>query len=185
LRALPLSARRGLRPARFVNECLEIAEGRNEVSANVMHQAEREFSRKRRNALEVEWSSAFPTLHGLLNYLGSFRTQIIDFPRLCAKEAVEELALPMAEKRVDFDPLCESAQKLFTGGITPEDFMRSVVGILYRVGAVGLKPGSGEQYLYSHNDEPVINTIVIGEASRVRIHPMLHMAMGIDSRRGG
>ena len=62
---------------------------------------------------------------------------------------------------------------------------RERIALVYRVGAVGLKPGSGEQYLYSHNDEPVINTIVIGEASRVRIHPMLHMAMGIDLRRGG
>src|SRR4051794_26167950 len=106
----------------------------------MIRQAEREFSRIRRLALENEWRSAFPSLPSLLDYLKVLRSPAFNFTDLCDQQAVQELALPLTENRIDFDPMHEVANRLFAGDATPEDFMRDVIGILYRVGAVGVKP---------------------------------------------
>jgi len=171
----------------FVNECLKVAEGRPEVTPNQVHQAEGEFSRNRRLSLENEWRSAFPSLPYLLDYLEKIQHgAILKFWDLCAKASVDDLVLQIAaEKRVDFDPLYPYAQRYCEGQMTPENFMREVVDILYRVGAVGLKPSAQDQYCYSHRDQPVMEMSRIRIDSGVRIHPTLHRAMGIEmaSRR--
>jgi hypothetical protein len=169
----------------FVNECLKLAEDRNEVTASMIREAEREFSRIRRLALENEWRSAFPSLPRLLDYLKTLQGPTFQFPDLCLQQAVEELALPMTENRIDFDPLHEPANRVFSGDMSREAFMREVVGILYRVGAVGVKPNPTERFYYSHTDQPVMDMATLGEESRIRIHPMLHRSMGIEPRRDG
>jgi hypothetical protein len=169
----------------FVNECLKLAENRNEVTAKMIRVAEREFSRIRRQAIENEWRSAFPSLPRLLEYVKNLRKPTFDFQELCGKQAVEEFALPLVEKKVDFDPLHETSNKLLNGDCSPEEFIKQAVGILYRVGAVGLKPNPQERFYYSHIDQPIMEMAAIGPASRVRIHPMLHRAMGIEQVRDG
>lgn len=56
----------------FINECFKEADGQHEVSAKTIRKAEREFSRIRRQALENEWASAFPTLPKYLDFLANF-----------------------------------------------------------------------------------------------------------------
>jgi hypothetical protein len=163
----------------FVNECLKLAEGRNEVTANVIRQAEGEFSRIRRLALENEWRSAFPSLPCLLDYLKSFRVPNIDFARFCLREGIEELALPLTEDRVDLDPLHGLANDLFSGNMNSDDFAREVICVLYRVGAIGLKPNPRDRFYYSHMDQPVMDVTGVEDESRIRIHPMLHRSLGI------
>jgi hypothetical protein len=55
----------------FVNQCLLASEGSYEVSASHIRKAENEYSRIRREALEQEWRSAFPTLRRLLDFVSS------------------------------------------------------------------------------------------------------------------
>ena len=167
----------------FVNECLSAAEGRFEVSAKIIRDVEGEYSRIRRQALEYEWQSAFPNLQRLLDFLTQFRKVNIDFGEMCTKDKVEELALPMTEKRVDYDPLFDQATKLFSKDGDHTEFMRVALSILYRVGAVGIKPHSDERIFYSHVDQPVYDTIALSQDARIRIHPMLHRALGIEGRR--
>jgi hypothetical protein len=119
----------------------------------------------------------------LLEYLKSLQTPIIAFDDLCRPSDVDELALPLTENRVDLDPLYMHATRLFAREIGPDEFMREVISILYRVGAVGVKPSPGDGYYYSHRDEPVMSMAGISGESRIRIHPMLHRSMGIDPRR--
>ena len=168
----------------FVNECLKVAENRPEVTASQVLEAEGEFSRGRRQSLEYEWRSAFPSLPRLLDYLkGIQRGAVLKFSDLCAKDSMTELVLQIAEKRVDFDPLYLYAQRVCQCQMTLEHFMREVVDILYRVGAVGLKPSPQDRYYYSYIDQPVMEMSGIRIDSRVKIHQMLHRAMGIEFAR--
>ncbi|UPK38207.1 hypothetical protein IVB18_13640 [Bradyrhizobium sp. 186] len=64
----------------FVNECLRPAQGKYEVPATIIKQAEIEFSRIRREALEQEWQSAFPSIKKLLDFLGTRRSRIFRRP---------------------------------------------------------------------------------------------------------
>lgn len=169
----------------FINECFKLAENRHEVTASNVRIAEREFSRIRRQAIENEWRSSFPSLPKLLEYVKTMKKTTFDFQQLCSDDAVQVVALPLIENKIDFDPLHEPSNKLFNGECSSEDFAREAVGILYRVGAVGLKPNPQERFYYSHIDQPIMDMVAIGPESRVRIHPMLHRALGIEPEREG
>jgi hypothetical protein len=167
----------------FVNECLNRAEGLNEVTAKGIRDAEGEYSRIRRQALEYEWQSAFPTLHRLLDYLKQFRSANINFEEMCDKDKVEELALPISDKKIDYDPLYEEANKVFEAHADHTKFMREVISILYRVGAIAVKPHPGERFYWSHIDQPIYDVGELNKESRIRVHPMLHRSLGIEGRR--
>ena len=168
----------------FVNECLDRAAGHYEVTANSIQEAERNFSRTRRQALEYEWQSAFPSLPKLLEYIASVKKTSISFLELCDRDAVESLAYSICtEARIDFDPLYPIGNRVFNErGSHHERFMKEVVSVLYRVGAVGVKLKSGERNVYSHMDLPVLATEEISQQTQVRIHPMLHRSLGIGER---
>jgi hypothetical protein len=55
----------------FINQCLSEAHGHYEVTGQQVRRAEVEYSRIRREALEQEWESAFPTIRSLLKYVAS------------------------------------------------------------------------------------------------------------------
>ena len=99
---------------------------------------------------------------------------------LCSKDAADGLSFSIcADGRVDFDPLYEAANSYFQEGGTALDFVREVVGVLYRVGAVGIKLNANERFVYSHINEPMISLAQIGEDTQLRVHFMLHSALGI------
>ena len=62
------------------------------------------------------------------------------------------------------------------------DFVTDVAGILYRVGAVGIKLHSSERFIYSHSDQPIIAPALFSKFSRIRIHPMLHGAFRLQEQ---
>ena len=50
----------------FINECLKVSQSLSEVTASNMRKAEAEYSRIRKESLEEEWFSVFPTLSNIL-----------------------------------------------------------------------------------------------------------------------
>jgi hypothetical protein len=77
----------------FVNECLRAPQGRYEVSGTIIKQTEIEFSRIRREALEQEWQSAFPSIKRLLDFLGSRQKSVIDLDEFCQSKEAEDFRL--------------------------------------------------------------------------------------------
>jgi hypothetical protein len=159
----------------FVNECLEAAQGTYEVTGTTIKKAEVEFSRIRREALEQEWQSAFPSIKRLLDFLGSRKKPIITLAELCSGSEADDLALSIyAENKIGRDPLYEVAKNYYDAETrSSEEIVREIVGILYRVGAIGAKLGNGGHFLYSHVDQPLLPLPQLTEDARVRIHPML------------
>jgi hypothetical protein len=168
----------------FVNSCLAVAEGHYQITAAMIHKAEADYSRGRRDAMESEWRSAFPTLKALLTYVGSKGKVSLSFEELCTKEKLDELAYSISsEKRIDYDPIYQSARGVFDGK-APSDFMKDVIAILYRVGAIGVKLEQSERFLWSHIDMTLIAAETIGSHARVKIHPILHGAFRLHTNRG-
>jgi hypothetical protein len=159
----------------FVNECLREAEGKYEVTGTMIKKAEIEFSRIRREALEQEWQSAFPSIKKLLDFLGSRQKSIISLAEFCVSKEADDLALAIyAEEKIGFDPLYEIAKVYYEQeNRTTEQIVKEIIGILYRIGAVGVKLRNGNRYLYSHIDEPLLPLAQITDDARVRIQPML------------
>lgn len=169
----------------FVNQCLKEAEGQWEITATHIRRAEIEYSRLRREALEQEWQSAFPTLRALLDFIAEQRKESVHVQELVSGEKLGQLALNLAAAtKIDFDPIYSAATEYCDD---PEQkalvFCKEVISILYRVGAIGLKIDAADRFRYSHLDEPVISSAVLPDDAKIRVHPMLHAALKVNVGR--
>lgn len=173
----------------FVNECIAVSEGHAEISVSHMRQATIEFSRKRLDALEQEWLSAFPTLKKILGFFVSNNTTSVSFRHLLDGGDLEDLALLIVtEGKIQFDPIYDHANSYVERGQKDQmAFLQQIAAIAYRTGAIGVKLDVHERFLYSHIDEPLIVPLRLGINTRIRIHPMLHGAFRLsqegDNRR--
>jgi hypothetical protein len=167
----------------FVNECLEVAQGSYEVTSTMVKRAEINFSRIRRDALEQEWQSAFPSIKKLIDFVGNRQKAIITFEELCSQQEADDIALAIcSEKKIDYDPLYEVASAHYEkDSRAAEDLIKSIVGILYRVGAIGVKLKNGNRFMYSHLDEALLPIAQFTEDARIRIHPMLWGAFRLQA----
>jgi len=165
----------------FINECIQAADGRSEVLLSDIRRAEVEYSRKRKDALEQEWRSCFPTLGALLNFYGRKRQVSMSLAEFRA-EGLDDLALAIySEGRKELDPLFGHAKTYVENGQDGAPFVRQIAAILYRVGAVGLKVATGDRLIYSHLDEPLINDAILSDKSTIRLQPMLHAAFRLQA----
>src|SRR5579871_4103049 len=124
------------------------------TTAAFIRKAETEYSRLRRSALEYEWRSAFPQLPLMLSFLATKGKSLIEFSELDDKDKAEELAYEICSKQQkDYDPIYESAAATFDGKTGSTKFLKDVISILYRVGAIGVKLRPGGAFMYSHRDD--------------------------------
>lgn len=169
----------------FVNECIRASDGRSEILVSDIRKAEVEFARKRRDALEQEWRSCFPTLKKVLDSFGRQRKVSISLGEWTG-DSLNDLALAIySDGQIDHDPLFDLAKRYVDDEQNDSGaLIREMAVILYRVGAVGLKVGTGERLIYSHLDEPLISPGILDEASTMRLHPMLHAAFRLQNQDG-
>ncbi|MCK1640469.1 DNA repair ATPase [Bradyrhizobium sp. 157] len=167
----------------FVNECIEVAQGSYEVTSTMIRRAESNFSRIRRDALEQEWQSAFPSIKRLLDFVGTRQKATVTLEELCSPKEVDDIALAIySEKKIDYDPLYELASTYYEkDNRSAEEMVKAIVGILYRVGAIGVKLKNGSRFMYSHLDDALLPAAQFTEDARVRIHPMLWGAFHLQA----
>jgi hypothetical protein len=170
----------------FVNECLNEAQGNYEVTATTIKRAETLFSTKRKDSLEQEWQSAYPSIKRLMNLLASKKKSLLTMSELCGSSEVDDLAMAIyTENRIGFDPLYEISKAHCNG--SSNSTAKMIVSILYRVGAIGVKLQAGVRYQFSHLDHPLLPiTQIPDEDVPIRVHPMLFGSLRIQRvpRRG-
>ena len=159
----------------FLDRLLEVAQGSYEVTSTMIKRAEINFSRIRRDALEQEWQSAFPSIKKIIDFVGLRQKSIITFEELCSLKEADDVALAIySEKKIAFDPLYEVASTYYEKDTrSAEDLIKAIIGVLYRVGAIGVKLKNGNRFMYSHLDEALLPIAQFTEDARIRIHPML------------
>ncbi|MDF0583311.1 P-loop ATPase, Sll1717 family [Bradyrhizobium yuanmingense] len=165
----------------FVNECLNESQGKYEVTATILKKAEAQYSSKRLTNLEQEWQSAFPSVGRLLTgFLGSKRKPLLPFEDFCPSKEMDDMALSIySEAKRGFDPLHEAAEAhCFSPSLT---FAKTVVSILYRVGAIGVKLETSAPHQYSYLNHPLLRVAQIPDENvSIRIHPMLQAALRVS-----
>jgi hypothetical protein len=62
-----------------------------------------------------------------------------------------------------------------------EDLIKAIVGVLYRVGAIGVKLKNGNRFMYAHLDEALLPIGQFTEDARIRIHPVLWGAFRLQA----
>jgi len=164
----------------FINESFARSEGHNRVSGNAIKGCEHEYSRKRREALEYEWRSAFECIPEMIKYLGRFKKSSIVFAEFSENAKVDDLALKILDTKGAFDPIRALAEQYCSSSVSADALMKEIATTLYRVGAVGLKISPTDKMFYSHINSPLLDGSSLMKESRVRIHPMLFSSFGVD-----
>lgn len=166
----------------FVNECLKISSERSAVSQRAIRRAEREYSRLRLEALSDEWRSAFPSLDDIFDKLTATPSDFHQSTGIWEDDFLEDLFLKICSdsKRVD-DPIYMAAQIALDKNDerARQEFAQSVLSVLYRIGAVGLKMNAQDPYWYSFKDTPVIGPGKIAPGTKVQVHEMLMSALNM------
>jgi len=169
----------------FVNLCLTQAQGNSQVTARDIRAAEGEYSRIRLQALEEEWRSALPSLavavrkfakHGVRFTLGSVST----------KDFVEDLVIDIAGIECPPCDLIANECAAYLKNQTIPHLLRiakMVTCELYRIGAIGIKTGAQERFIYAYQDTPVVSVEMVDTDTRIHIHPMLHRALNLAEQK--
>jgi hypothetical protein len=104
----------------FVNECLGEAEGNYVVTATMIKRAESRFSSKRKDSIEQEWQSAYPSIRLLMNILGLKRKEIMTSGELCTENDLDQLTMAVyCEEKIACDPLFEAANDYYDKDVYP------------------------------------------------------------------
>ena len=166
----------------FVNQCIKSSEGTYEITGSTIKKAELEFSRIRRDSLEQEWQSAFPSIKNILDYIGKYQKPAITIDELQFPDHLQELTFQIcSEKKIGHDPIYDNAKSYFDdNSINSRVIVNQIIEIVYRIGAVGVKMKNGDSFIYSHIDQPLVQSIQFTQETRVRIHPMLWGAFRLN-----
>jgi hypothetical protein len=166
----------------FINECFDAADGHAAVNTTMMRKAEVEFSRKRRDALVQEWLSALPNIGIILDFVGKQRRTSFSVSEAFDDASIDDLSLNLCESQNgELDSLHSLCQRYCDGkGVNRLEIIQNIVSALYRTGAVGIKLHSGEHFIYSHIDQPLISKDLVSPETKIRLHPMLHAAYHLN-----
>lgn len=168
----------------LVNECLARATDRNQITAQMVIDAESSYSEKRLISLSEEWSGTYPKL---AQYLQVLVRRPATFPLSELSRAfLEDWALKdlLGDTKSD-DPIASSAHSVFIegkGDFFP--FALKLVDSLYVVGAIGLKPDSQSQFYWSYYSDHRPAAGALKPSSILSVHPTFWRALGVSTKLG-
>ncbi len=168
----------------YFNKLFDKFAGKTELLQKDIRSIELDYSTDRRRALVDEWSAMYPFANLAIGFLGhkklssEFRFGNVD------KDIIDELVLNIITKHEnDRGDLVSKARAHFNGGndTTREAFFRSLIAVLYRIGAIGIKTQANSRVEFSFISRPLISGDELGENTPCLVHPMLWQNLG---RRG-
>ena len=118
-----------------------------------------------------------------ISYLGSFRKIGLEVGELQESISTDDLALEIcSQQKIDIDHVYKIANAYCTDAPGNQlSFIREIIAVLYRVGAIGIKLTPGDKFIYSHIDDPLIIPSHISDKSKIRVHPMLHATFRLEN----
>lgn len=168
----------------FVNDCLIEAQGKTQITNNVVQVAEKNYSLGRLESLTYEWFVEHPNLSKYLAFLGqkksSFKVNSI------SNEELETLVLELSSEPLEGADLLVKTAHEYMSSKYPSPvadiglFKQYLLFILYRIGAVGIKVDGPSSVKWIHDRTQDLTAKKIEGTSIVYIHKMLWRALGID-----
>jgi hypothetical protein len=166
----------------FINECFSLSGGRTKLTWDVIHSAERSYSKKRLLALRDEWKPSYPDIASLFELFQS-APAIIDVDT-CAK-ILDNAALLLADYKFEgLRWLTELAQPIWDN-YGDEDWTRTyqpLVKLLFNIGFIGCVRNKSGEDLFAY-DEPgfVDRASNMREIAAFVVHPAFRAALDIPT----
>ena len=175
------SLRRPRDVLQFVNESFSIASERERVSWRSLVAAEAQYSIKRLKSLKEEWSDIYPSLEDTIEILRGLKST---FTRSLIKESkIEEVMMTLYEQK-NSDPCTAIVQKYYDSKGTKEsDVLATIFSCLYKIGALGVKVGATETFIWSYIDQSAISRGETRRSENLKVHKMLHRSLDIISEQ--
>lgn len=170
----------------FINECLIEAQGKTQISGEIIKAAEKTYSSNRLESLTYEWSVEHPQLNKYMEILyhknQNFKVSTItndELETLIVKiqngnpQEKESLAC-LANKYIEtVYPASEKVMK---------DFKNNLLYTLYKIGVIGIKVDGTSSVKWVHDRTQDLTPERIEVTSVIYIHKMLHRALAINSK---
>ena len=155
----------------FFNFCIQKAADRPQLTAQIIREAEGEYSRNRLRSLADEWSGDYPNLIKFAKLLASKpkRFSLSDIPdQDCADFALSFLT----KDKIESDDFTLAAENFVDQKIDASEFRRICIYAFYRVGLVGLKAGKSEAFVWTTLGKRSITRSEVPDNCGVQIHAM-------------
>lgn len=130
----------------FFNQCISASQGKPKLTQATISQAENYYSEDRLRALADEWVADYPNLIELILFLRQYPSL---FTISHIRNKIEESLLRFLTADYPQDTIYHLALTHFDNG-TIEGFIIEMMKILYKVGAIGIKPNSYSTVQWSH-----------------------------------
>lgn len=177
-----LLARTLMRPRdliEYVNRCIKQA-GATQLTPTMVKEAEREYSRERLESLRDEWREQYPSLDRVARALLQDKSSSLTLGDLHASDVRERITLLAAGTRhsvtlpsgLDAAAQDEGSFKLFVA---------EAVVALGMAGILLVKVAPTEPFSSGPEDMRSVRGEQLDSATNLRVHPMLHKALGVKA----
>lgn len=161
----------------FVNECIELCEGKEYVPPSTVQDAERKYSTGRLRSLRDEWSSHYASLAACTELLRG-RQSHFRYSEL-TEEQLQECIQEHWSEIPETDPVGRIAREYLNNEKTANACVIQVLKVLYTVSIIGIKPEATASVSWSHLDDRGISEGHYKKSSSINVHPMLWRALDI------
>ncbi|GAB5460734.1 P-loop ATPase, Sll1717 family [Hoeflea alexandrii] len=167
----------------FVNMILEKASGTTAITQKTISDVEAAYSRKRLDALKIEWRSVHPTIDSYISLLNR-QTGKNGVKELATRDAMLDVCIELTELegKEGLRDECFLKAQQYSKRENPKklfELTACVLSVLYKIGAIELKLSKQETYYASYRNDAVIDAVQITEEAAYRVTPMLWRALGI------
>jgi len=161
----------------FFNKCIEKADGRANISMEVIRQAEIEYSDERLKALEDEWFDNYGNLYYLYSFLKKVKKSNFMLSDLKEDDFIEFICQ---------DPISFKNDKVVSihKKYTADDFkscVKEILIVLFRIGMIGIKndPRSPTSFSYHNSNNKKLNAEDLNDEAKFMVHKMFLSALNI------
>lgn len=163
----------------FVNMCLEASEGNGSVIRKSFSVAERNYSANRLTAMAEEWQNVVLNADYVIGMLKGCR-ETFKISEFCTSNLLEDLVAHYPDSgNSKPDELWETVNEAVSRTVDPFEIACVLFSRLHLMGAVGVKYDPNLPYQYFFETQKPLPTMQLDHSTKVRVHPMLHSALGI------
>ncbi len=163
----------------FVNMCLEASEGKTFVARRSFSLAEQNYSANRLTAMAEEWQNVILNADAVLDMLKG-RKEIFEIAELCTSDLLERLVQHYPQDiQSKPDELWHLVNEAMSRDVQPFELACTFISRLHLMGAIGVKHDPSLPYQFFFETQKPLPTVQLESSTKIKIHPMLHSALGV------
>lgn len=170
----------------FINECLIAAQGKTQITGEIIKSAEKTYSSNRLESLTYEWSVEHPLLNRYMEFL-YHKTHNFKVSQITTEE-MESLMLNIQTEDIQEKDILVTLAVKYWNSKYPEsdkilkDFRNNLLYVLYKIGIIGIKIDGASSARWIHDRTQDLTPERIEPVSIIYIHKMLHRALAVNTK---